>query len=78
MLALVLGTMFSAALLLGAPVMFRWMGGRDEMLSDALAYANVALGGAVCISVLNLLLSASPELLKLAGPRLERHLGGDA
>jgi len=77
-LALVLGTMFSAALLLGAPVMFRWMGGRDEMLSDALAYANVALGGAVCISVLNLLLSASPELLKLAGPRLERHLGGDA
>ena len=54
-LALVLGTMFSAALLLGAPVMFRWMGGRDEMLSDALAYANVALGGAVCISVLNLL-----------------------
>jgi Na+-driven multidrug efflux pump len=31
------------------------MGGRDEMLSDALAYANVALGGAVCICVSNLL-----------------------
>jgi len=31
------------------------MGGRDEMLSDALAYANVALGGAVCMCVLNLL-----------------------
>jgi putative MATE family efflux protein len=31
------------------------MGGRDEMLSDALAYATVALGGAVCICVSNLL-----------------------
>jgi putative MATE family efflux protein len=54
-LALVLGAIFSTALLLGAPFMFRWMGGQDEMLSDALAYANVALGGAVCICVLNLL-----------------------
>jgi len=41
--------------LLGAPFLFRWMGGRDEMLSDALAYANVALGGAVVICVSNLL-----------------------
>jgi Na+-driven multidrug efflux pump len=31
------------------------MGGRDEMLADALSYANVTLGGAVCICVLNLL-----------------------
>ena len=31
------------------------MGGRDKMLADALSYANVAFGGAVCISVLNLL-----------------------
>jgi len=31
------------------------MGGRDEMLADALSYANVALGGAVCICVSNLL-----------------------
>src|SRR6516164_5577293 len=46
-LALVLGAIFSTALLLGAPFMFCWMGGHDEMLSDALAYANVALGGAV-------------------------------
>jgi putative MATE family efflux protein len=42
-------------LLLGAPFLFRSMGGRDEMLSDALAYANVALGGAVVICVSNLL-----------------------
>src|SRR5499427_6490720 len=55
LLALALGALFSTVLLLAAPVMFGWMGGRDEMLDDALAYANVALGGAVCICVLNLL-----------------------
>jgi putative MATE family efflux protein len=55
LLALALGAIFSTAMLLGAPFIFWWMGGRDEMLSDALSYANVALGGAVCISVLNLL-----------------------
>src|SRR5580693_7951288 len=55
LLALVIAAIFSTVLLLGAPFMFRWMGGRDEMLSDALAYANVALGGAVCICVSNLL-----------------------
>jgi len=31
------------------------MGGRDKMLIDALAYANVTFGGAVAITVLNLL-----------------------
>jgi Na+-driven multidrug efflux pump len=31
------------------------MGGQDEVLADALSYANIALGGAICISVLNLL-----------------------
>jgi putative MATE family efflux protein len=55
LLALALGVIFSALMLLTAPFIFGWMGGRDEMLSDALAYANVALGGAVCITVLNLL-----------------------
>ena len=55
LLALALGAIFSTAMLLGAPFMFRWMGGRGEMLSDALSYANVALGGAVVICVSNLL-----------------------
>jgi len=55
LLALALGAIFSTVMLLGAPFLFQWMGGRDEMLSDALAYANVALGGAVCMCVLNLL-----------------------
>lgn len=55
LLALALGVIFSTLMLLTAPFIFGWMGGRNEMLSDALAYANVALGGAVCITVLNLL-----------------------
>src|SRR3954464_12497150 len=55
LLALALGVIFSTVMLLTTPYIFGWMGGRDEMLSDALAYANVALGGAICITVLNLL-----------------------
>jgi Na+-driven multidrug efflux pump len=55
LLAFALAAIFSSVMLAGAPLLLRWMGGRDEMLSDALAYANVALGGAVCICVLNLL-----------------------
>src|SRR5438445_8782859 len=55
LLALAVGAIFSTVMLLGAPVVFRLMGGRGEMLSDALSYANVALGGAVCICVLNFL-----------------------
>jgi putative MATE family efflux protein len=55
LLALVVGLAFSALMLLAGPFIFYWMGGRDEMLADALAYANIALGGAVCITVSNLL-----------------------
>ena len=55
LLALAVAAVFSTVMLAGTPFLFRWMGGRDEMLSDALAYSNVALGGAVCICMLNLL-----------------------
>src|SRR5215204_5977998 len=55
LLAIALAAAFSTAMLLASPIIFRWMGGRDEMLADALAYANVAFGGAVGICVLNLL-----------------------
>ena len=54
-LALALGVVFTAFMWLAGPVVFRWMGGRDDVLSDALSYANIAMGGAVCICVLNLL-----------------------
>jgi putative MATE family efflux protein len=57
-LALALAAAFSGVLLLGAPFVFRWMGGHDAILSSALAYANVAFGGAVSICMLNLLGSA--------------------
>jgi MATE family, multidrug efflux pump len=57
-LALGLAAAFSAVLLLGAPFVFRWMGGHGEILSSALAYANVAFSAAVSICMLNLLGSA--------------------
>jgi putative MATE family efflux protein len=57
-LALGLAAAFSTVMLSGAPFVFRWMGGQDEVLSAALAYANVAFGGAVSICMLNLLGSA--------------------
>jgi len=57
-LALGLAAAFSTVLLLGAPFVFRWMGGHGEMLSAALGYANVAFSGAVSICMLNLLGSA--------------------
>jgi putative MATE family efflux protein len=53
LLGLALGAGFAGVMLLGGPALFRGMGGHDDMLVDALAYANVALGGAVCICVLN-------------------------
>ncbi len=54
-LALGLAAVFSTVLLVGAPWIFRSMGGHGEMLSAALAYANVAFSGAVSICMLNLL-----------------------
>jgi Na+-driven multidrug efflux pump len=57
-LALGLAAAFSTVLLLGAPFIFRWMGGHGEMLSAGLAYADVAFSGAVSICMLNLLGSA--------------------
>jgi MATE family, multidrug efflux pump len=57
-LALGLAAAFSTVLLLGAPFVFQWMGGRGDMLLAALAYANVAFSAAVSICMLNLLGSA--------------------
>jgi putative MATE family efflux protein len=54
-LALGLAAAFSAILLPAAPLIFRWMGGEDEVLANALAYAHVAFSGALSICLLNLL-----------------------
>ncbi len=55
LLALAYAGIFSTVMLLAAPFIFGWMGGRDTMLMDALSYADVAFGGAIFITVLNLL-----------------------
>jgi len=54
-LALVLAALFSTSMLLGAPFVFRWMGGQGEMLNAALSYSSVAFGGAVSLCLLNLM-----------------------
>jgi putative MATE family efflux protein len=54
-LALALGALFSTSMLIGAPFVFRWMGGQSEVLSAALSYSNAAFSGAICICMLNLL-----------------------
>src|SRR6202008_1805529 len=53
LLALALGAIFAGLMLFGGPILFRLMGGQGEMLGAALAYANVALGGAAAICMLN-------------------------
>jgi putative MATE family efflux protein len=54
-LALALAALFSTTMLLGAPFVFRWMGGQGEVLSAALSYSNAVFTGAVSICVLNVL-----------------------
>lgn len=54
-LAVILAAIFSGLMLPGAPLLFRWMGGRGEILDAALAYSNVAFAGAISIFMLNLL-----------------------
>ena len=54
-LALALAALFSTTMLLGAPFVFRWMGGEGAVLSAALSYSNAVFSGAVSICVLNVL-----------------------
>jgi Na+-driven multidrug efflux pump len=57
-LAIALAAAFSTVLLLGAPLIFRCMGGDGATLAAGLAYADVTFSGAVSICMLNLLGSA--------------------
>jgi Na+-driven multidrug efflux pump len=52
-LALILAAILSLFMGLAGPLVFRWMGGRDEVLADALSYANIAMGGSIvgCIGL---------------------------
>jgi len=54
-LAVILAAIFSGLMIPASPLIFRWMGGRGEILDAALAYSNVAFAGAISIFMLNLL-----------------------
>ena len=54
-LALMLSALFSLLMLVAGPVIYRWMGGQGAILEAAVAYSNVAFGGALSIWMLNLL-----------------------
>lgn len=54
-LALMLSAFFSFLMLLGGPLIYRWMGGQGAILEVAVVYSNVAFGGALSIWMLNLL-----------------------
>jgi len=71
LLALALGAIFAALMLFGGPTLFRLMGGQDDMLGAALAYAYVALGGAAAICALNFMGNA------VRGTGVERRLADD-
>jgi putative MATE family efflux protein len=54
-LALMLSALFSLLMLLAGPIIYRWMGGQGAILEAAVAYSNVAFGGALSLWMLNLL-----------------------
>lgn len=55
MLAVGMAAVFSAVMLTVGPLLYRWMGGRGEVLDAALSYSSVAFGGAVSVCMLNIL-----------------------
>ncbi len=57
LIALVMGACFTAALLLGGPMLYRAMGGTGASLDAALVYSRVIFGGAVIYWLLNTLAS---------------------
>jgi MATE family, multidrug efflux pump len=54
-LTLALACLFSVAMLLGGPFLYRAMGGHGEALAAAVSYSNVVFAGALPICALNLL-----------------------
>src|SRR5260370_23032142 len=56
-IALAMAALFSAALLVGGPAIYRAMGARDGALAAALAYSNVIFAGAAAFWLFNTLAS---------------------
>ena len=57
LIGLGVGLAYSAIFLVCGPVLYRWLGGRDAVLEQAVAYASVLFSGAVLIWVMNTLAS---------------------
>jgi len=57
-IAAVMGTGFTGALLVGGPTLYRAMGGTGGALGAALAYSNIVFGGATAVWLFNTLASA--------------------
>lgn len=74
-IALAFGTLFTAAVLLGQSALYRAMGGRAEVLSEALVFSTWVFAGAIPLWLMNLLSAAMrgagdvryPALVSLAG-----------
>ncbi|HXX82480.1 MAG TPA: MATE family efflux transporter [Casimicrobiaceae bacterium] len=58
LIAIVFGVVFTAAAVGGGPALFSALGGRDEVLVNALRYSTLVFGAAVPIWVVNLLAAA--------------------
>jgi putative MATE family efflux protein len=56
-IATVMGTAFTGALLLGGPALYRAMGGTGQALAAALAYSDIVFAGAIAVWVFNTLAS---------------------
>jgi putative MATE family efflux protein len=69
-LAAGLGVFFSVLMLALGPLLYRWMGGRGEMLDAALAYSTVAFGGAIAICMLSILANVVRATGNMAFPAL--------
>ncbi len=57
-IAAVMGTGFTGALLVGGPTLYRAMGGTGGALRAALSYSNIVFGGAIAVWLFNTLASA--------------------
>ena len=74
-LAAVFGALFSASAWIGGPILFRYLGARDETLSNAILYSNLVFAAAIPTWIMNLLASALrgagnvrvPALVSVAG-----------
>jgi putative MATE family efflux protein len=57
-LAIICGALFSAITLLGGPLLYRALGGRDASLAAALQYSDILFSGAIAVWIVNFIAAA--------------------